>query len=380
MPKRGINIYKRKDGRWEGRVKREGNLMHKTQYISIYGKTYSEVKTKMNEVKREQLKGQGKCAYTIEEAVSIWLEDRRPFWKPGTYATYKQLAEKHILPDIGKYKIDRFGNHTLEDYIIEKRKENQCQPLSETYLHNICSVILQSLCYLKKKYNFDLVIPDAPKIKSASPKVQIPAEKNMDTLEKYLLANTADDTCLGILLAFYTGIRLGELCALTWSAIDLENGILHIKTNLQRVRLFDGQKTCTQVLVQTPKTSSSIRLIPIPQTLLGILKDHRRENNDFIIAGVKNKWAEPRTVQYRFERILQNCEIPYFNFHLLRHAFATKCISRGFDVKSLSELLGHSNIQITLDLYVHSSLQQKQQLMNLLDTKLFQQYTATNLS
>ncbi len=378
MPRRGINIYKRKDGRWEGRVKQEGNFIQKTPYISIYGKTYAEVKSKMDEVKKTQLTGLGKCAYTIEEAVNIWLEDRKPFWKPGTYATYKQLAEKHILPEIGRYQVKHFGSDALEDYIIKKRKENKNQPLSEAYLHNICSVILQSLCYVKKKYNYDLVIPKLPNIKAASSKVHIPAERDLEKLEKYLLTNTADDTCLGILLAFYTGIRIGELCALTWSAIDLENGILHIKRNLQRVRLFDGEKIYTQVLVQTPKTASSIRMIPIPRTLLEILSEHRKGEDDFVIGGVRNRWAEPRTVQYRFERILQNCVIPHFNFHLLRHAFATKCISQGFDVKSLSELLGHSNIQITLNLYVHSSFQQKQQLMSLLDTKLSQQYSTIN--
>lgn len=187
----------------------------------------------------------------------------------------------------------------------------------------------------------------------------------MAVLEKYLIEHAGDDTCLGILIAFYTGIRIGELCALTWDDINLDEEVLYVRKNMQRVKRSDGGKNSTEILFQKPKTDTSIRSIPLPPVLLPFLKEHKGEDADYVIKGKKNPWAEPRTLQYRFSSILRQCSIKNFHFHMLRHAFATRCISKGFDVKSLSEILGHSSVQITLNLYVHSTMQRKKQLMNL---------------
>lgn len=154
-----------------------------------------------------------------------------------------------------------------------------------------------------------------------------------------------------------------EVCALTWADIDLRDGVIHIRRNLQRVKADDGQKNNTEILLQTPKTGSSHRIIPIPPVLLPLLKKHCQKPDQYLISGRRKPWAEPRTLQYRFAKILKACGLEHFNFHMLRHAFATRCIAEGFDVKSLSEILGHSSVQITLNLYVHSSMKRKRQLM-----------------
>ena len=163
-----------------------------------------------------------------------------------------------------------------------------------------------------------------------------------------------------------------EICALTWGDIDLEEGVIYVRRNLQRVKAADGQKNSTEILLQTPKTGTSLRAIPIPPVLRPLLEAQRRDGESYLIKGKRKLWAEPRTLQYRFAGILKKCGLDGFKFHMLRHAFATRCIARGFDVKSLSEILGHSSIQITLELYVHSNIQRKRQLMEKFDVYLCQ--------
>ena len=154
-----------------------------------------------------------------------------------------------------------------------------------------------------------------------------------------------------------------ELCALTWEDIDWEEGILQVKKNLQSIREADNLENSTRFIMLDPKTADSMRFIPIPPAISGLLQAQKRKTG-FIISGRKNAWADPRTVQYRFKKILQKCGVEYFNFHMLRHAFATRCVAMGFDIKSLSEILGHSNVQITMSLYVHPTIQQKKKLMD----------------
>ena len=149
------------------------------------------------------------------------------------------------------------------------------------------------------------------------------------------------------------GLRLGELCALKWDNIDLDSGILHIRNSVQRIRDYEEHDNRTKLLLSSPKTACSVRDVPIPPILSEILRSCRKSSSMLLLNGVRGMWMDPRTLQYRFRRILELCGIKYFKFHTLRHAFATRCIEKGFDCKSLSEILGHSNIQITLNLYVH---------------------------
>ncbi len=133
---------------------------------------------------------------------------------------------------------------------------------------------------------------------------------------------------------------------------------------MQRIKEFGQEGMGTSIKIQAPKTATSLRRIPIPDTLFSLLKENRQPPAHYLIAGRQHAFAETRTVQYRFASILKKCGIAHFKFHMLRHYFASLCIRRGFDVKSLSEILGHSNVQITLNLYVHSTMQQKRVLMN----------------
>ncbi len=167
----------------------------------------------------------------------------------------------------------------------------------------------------------------------------------------------------GILLSYATGIRIGELCALKWSEVDLEKRIITVKSTMQRIKDFGGVKS-TKVITTSPKSGSSVREIPIPDFIVPLLERERSESDCYILTGTQ-KVAEPRTIQYRFKSILKRLNLKNVSFHSLRHMFATKCISLGFDIKTLSEILGHSSVEITLNRYVHSSIKRKAECMKL---------------
>ncbi len=361
MPKRGENIYKRKDGRWEGRVSYPASSLKTRKYRSVYGKTYKEVREKLEEARKEVSHRQERCMIPVEEAANIWLSDKKDSWKEGTYGIYRQITEKYILPYFKGVFLCQVDSRFLEGFLAFVKEQKK--DLSNTYLAYICGVVQRIVSHTGKKNGLCLPVPANPVPRERRRKVMFPEEPALAKLEGYLLKNVQDNTSLGILTALHTGLRIGELCALTWRDIDLTAGVIHVRGSLQRIKEDDGQKNKTKLLLSTPKTADSVRDIPIPPTLSHILKIHEKEPSFPLLAGVRGKWMEPRTLQYRFQKVLKDCGIDYFNFHMLRHAFATRCMELGFDIKSLSEIIGHSDIKVTLNLYVHSSLQQKKQLM-----------------
>lgn len=368
MPKRGENIYKRRDGRWEGRIKYSAYLSDGRKYQSVYGKTYGEVKRKLDEAKQEKCFAGGLCTIRMEEAVNIWYADKRGDWKESTYAAYRQIVEKYISPALGEQPLYKINNQVMAEFAAKIRRQNKEQRLSGVYLFYICGVVQRVMIHIQKKTGEKLEIPANPVNVEKRPKMMLPGIRELSVLEDYLLKNTEDNTCLGILTALHTGLRIGELCALTWRDIDLEAGILHVRSNIQRVHDYDSPEKKTKLVVMTPKTSCSVRDIPIPPVLLDVLSACKKDSSHKFVSSVRGDWMDPRTLQYRFQKILEKCGIDHFKFHMLRHAFATRCMEKGFDSKSLSEILGHSNIQITLNLYVHSTLQHKRCLMDLVDS------------
>lgn len=368
MPRKGENIYRRKDGRWEGRIRQEDALPGRRNYVSVYGKTYKEVKSKMEMVKTGQ-NPSGKGFPDVEEAAGIWIEDREGYWKPTTCAAYRQALEKYIIPCLGKVKINRLDNKVLENF-ASALAEKEGNALSVNYQSYVCAIVIRVIAHAKKKFGYRMAVPENPVVKSKKSPVTPPGEYALSVLEDYLVADSGRDVSLGILVAFYTGIRIGELCALKWDDIDSAEGVIRIRGNIQRVQAPEGGQTKTDVVLQAPKTADSVRLVPIPPVLYPLLEHNRREGDSYVIRGTKHPWADPRTVQYHFYKILKKCGLEHFNFHMLRHAFASRCIAMGFDVKSLSEILGHSDTRMTMNLYVHSSVQHKKQLMERFDTPM----------
>lgn len=169
-------------------------------------------------------------------------------------------------------------------------------------------------------------------------------------------------TSLCVLLSMFTGLRVGEVCALKWSDIDLEKSILTVDRTVQRIKTMSSDCAIT-IFIGKPKSRSSIRQIPLPEFLADILNRFNQRNDSYVLSG-SERVIEPRTMQYRFKSLLQKANLPSINYHALRHMFATNCAKAGFDVKTLSELLGHCSVETTLNRYVHSSIERKTECMS----------------
>ena len=364
MAKRGENIYKRKDGRWEGRYKSDYRPDGKAKYKSIYGKSYADVKAILSAKRVQVRSGTVHCNCCFEELVNSWLCNIKNKVKESTYINYYIKIQKHILPFLGGIRYEKLTVQYLNDFISDKLNRG----LSVKYVSDIVVLIKSVTKFAHRNFNYadKAELVTVPKDKHFKEKAVL-NEVQQRTLTAYLL-NFPTFSNVGILLSMFTGIRIGELCALKWSDIDLEKSILTIRKTMQRIKDLDG-KTATKILIDSPKSKSSARTIPLPNFLTDILKNIRTESEDYILTG-KKLFTEPRTMQYRFAAILKKLNLPKVNFHALRHTFATNCVSLGFDVKTLSEILGHSSVEITLNRYVHSSMERKRTCMEILNRQI----------
>lgn len=363
MSKRGENIRKRKDGRWEGRYIKSREANGKAKYGSVYGKTYTIVKEKLKEVNNNQsefLKGN---KMTFGEALFFWLESNKIKQKPQTYSKYLQLINTQIMPYIGHIKLSRINYVIINQYVSEKSISgnlNTKEALSPSYIQTICFIIESTIRFCVEN---NLCSPVSGKIvrpAKVRKDINILSFEEQKVLEKILLTDI-NETKIGILLSLYAGLRVGEVCGLRWENIDLENGTIHIESSVERIKNINKQNgySKTILILSDTKSDTSNRTIPISNILKKILLKNKQNNNHFVIEGKTYPYADPRTLQYAFKKYLKECELPEINYHALRHTFATRCVEAGVDIKSLSEILGHSNVNITLNTYVHSSLEQK---------------------
>ncbi len=372
MSKRGENIYKRKDGRWEARYIKNRTITGKIIYGYVYAKTYSEVKQKLKDeiCKTNYCEIEKKQESNIEFSVlcELWLESKKNYIKESTFAKYYNIIYAYILPYIGDILSNKINNNIIQNFIcefIDKQKEN----LSGKTMQDIFSV-LKSILYfgIKEKYLINIEINILqPKNKKNS--IKVLSSNEQIKLVHYLIKEI-DYTKFGILICLSTGIRLGELCALKKKNISLENHILMVRHTLQRITNTDrNSENKTKIIIDTPKSVTSIRDIPIPKFLWEICYKilYTLPDEAYILSGQVNHFIEPRTCQNRFKKCIKECDIKDINFHALRHSFATTCIENCFDIKSLSEILGHSNVNITLNKYVHPSMELKRSYMDKLN-------------
>ena len=363
--KKGLNIYKRKDGRWEGRYIKGYNKNGKTKYGYIYTSSYSETKEKLMNIYNPSEATNVIALNTIVTLDSVadeWLRTAKIKIKQSTYTKYYYTIKNHIKGNkLGSYAMNRLTTPIISEYtnkLIEKGK------LSAKTIKDILNVIGAIIKYYNRTYenSIDIIIT-FPRCERKA--VEVFTATEIEAIERNCIENNTDTEKLGILLALYTGIRLGELCALKWENINLTDGYITINKTLQRVRDFernDGAKT--KVVEDTPKSKTSIRQIPLPDFILPLLRKHQAETGEiYFLTGTEN-YIEPRTYQNHFKKFLQEWEIEQTNFHVVRHTFATRYISKENDGKSLSELLGHSNVNITLNRYVHPSFEQKRANIN----------------
>ena len=290
---------------------------------------------------------------SIKTLCKKWLTVKKKELKETSFSTYYRIVNAHIMKDFKNYNIDLF---------IKKKSK-----LSAKTRYNIILVLIQILGYGKEKncINIDYEIK-LPKIRQKELRILTSTERTrfIDYIIKSLNVEN-----LGFLITLYTGVRIGELCALQWGDIDFNLEVLKINKTMQRIaNTNENAKTKTRIIIDTPKSQKSIRSIPIPSFLIDILKRYKCKDTDYVLTG-NSKYIEPRTYQAKFKRFLISAKINHINFHALRHTFATMALENGFDIKALSEILGHSSIKITLDLYAHPSNEFKKKNMdNLIST------------
>lgn len=374
MPRKGENIYKRKDGRWEGRYVK-GRDGKKAIYGYVYSKSYSEVKKQLILKRAEYAREENKpSASTMKDALfselsEMWLRSIQASVKESTWIKYKNILKCSIVPRLGNTnlsEIDYSAVSALCNALLESGGKDQSGLAAKT-VADALSLTKAVIKYASRmKYMTDRTALDVSvKVKNAPLRVLSVQEQQILISE---LTEELDFTGLGIYICLFTGIRVGELCALTWEDISLENNMIHIHRTMQRIQTPGGEKK-TAILIAEPKSQCSIRDIPIAGTLREKLMQQSVKEG-YVLTGNKNRYVEPRTMQNRFKAIVERCGIPDAHFHTLRHTFATRCIEVGFDVKSLSEILGHANVSITLNRYVHPSMELKQKNMDKL-SKLF---------
>ena len=301
----------------------------------------------------------------LKEWLDIWLNKYTKFAvKLRTYERYRYIIEKHINPKLGEFNLDDLLAVTLQDYVLSELESGNLissKGLANNSVIGIVNVLKSALKLAKSLEISALDNSDKIKLPMATEKPVTAFEKwEQEKLEKYCLSSNKTNY-LGIVICLYTGIRLGELLPLTWNDIDFKSGIMTISKTAYRIK----QNGKPQVVIDKPKTKNSSRLIPLPKQLLEILKRARRiSKSDFVLSTRTGGIVGTRAYQKTYERILKKLDIPYKNFHSLRHTFATRAIEMGMDVKTLSEILGHKNPVITLQRYTHSMLSYKTEMMN----------------
>ena len=301
----------------------------------------------------------------LKEWLDIWLNKYTKFAvKLRTYERYRYIIEKHINPKLGEFNLDDLSAVTLQDYVLSELEGGNLissKGLANNSVIGIVNVLKSALKLAKSLEICAVDNSDKIKLPMATEKPVTAFEKwEQEKLEKYCLSSNKTNY-LGIVICLYTGIRLGELLPLTWNDIDFKSGIMTISKTAYRIK----QNGKPQVVIDKPKTKNSSRLIPLPKQLLEILKRARRiSKSDFVLSTRTGGIVGTRAYQKTYERILKKLNIPYKNFHSLRHTFATRAIEMGMDVKTLSEILGHKNPVITLQRYTHSMLSYKTEMMN----------------
>lgn len=293
----------------------------------------------------------------FEQICEEWLSYKKPRIKESTYSNYKFTIDRFLKVKFKGKTLEFFINYNFNQY-IEQLQER----LANKTTRKIGVILKSILRYAERKYDFDFKL-DLITLPLIDPKeISIFNEKERLKLEKYL-SKSQDIKELGIYISLYVGLRIGEVCALKWSDIDFENKLINITHTLQRVYV---DKDDTKVVITNPKTKQSLRKIPIARDLLTKLKEMKKyyENDDYILTGKSDRFVEPIGYRYTYKKVLRECRLQYKNYHCLRHTFATRCIRVGMDVKSLSEILGHSNISVTLSRYVHSSYEIKKKFID----------------
>lgn len=308
---------------------------------------------------------------TLSKLAEEWLNVVETSVKQSTFAKYVSSINTHILPVFGSKPVSKITPSEINRFVSNKLTQGRIDGsggLSAKTVYDMFVVFYSILNFGQSHYDVKNAAMNILRPKKKRKEVRVLSQDECAKLEHFT-SHTRDIKKVGILLCLYSGLRIGEICALKWGNIHLDKHIIFVDSTLQRIQETDeNAKSRTRVVIDTPKSLSSIREIPIPEFLAHRLYTFSKNvtKKMFFLTHDENHFIEPRVYQSWFQKYLRACNIDSINFHALRHTFATHCVEVGFDIKTLSEILGHSDVGITLGLYVHPSLKRKREQMELL--------------
>ena len=294
----------------------------------------------------------------FSKIVALWKEDKKQYVKRSTFAAYTLFIENHILPSFGEMAL--VEEQDVQTFVFRKLNEG----LSHKTIKDILIVLKMILRFGVKNQmteyrQIDIKFPTERDKHS----IDILSRSHQKQIMEYIRLHFTFKN-LGIYICLSAGMRIGEICALTWDDLDVENGIIHVRKTIQRIYVIEEHRKYTEVILDTPKTKNSIREIPMTKNLLKMIRPIKKiVNGNFYVLTNEPKPTEPRTYRNYYKQFMQSLGLPLMKFHGLRHSFATRCIESKCDYKTVSVLLGHSNISTTLNLYVHPNLEQKKRCM-----------------
>ena len=374
MARKGENIFQRNTGVWEARYIKE-RVNGKIRYGYITGKSYEEVYWKKQE-KLKELELAKNSQFMIRQSNSDdrliviyvakeWLETQERFLKQNTIARYYDDLNRHILPEFGERYIDEITRDEVSKFSMKLYTSGGVngQGYGSNTVSGILSVIRLMFKYARDIYGVHVANIENIVTPKDEKKLRVFTEVEQTIIEEFLLDNLSPCN-LGVYTCLHTGIRIGEACALRWKNILSADKILDINATMVRVRTPDNPNHRTKVEITPPKTRCSVRSIPIPDDLFDMMMGMRRTADAFFLTGMDGVFIEPRTMENRFSAILKECGIAHANFHTTRHTFATRWIEAGCDVKSLSQILGHSSVEMTMNRYVHPTMMQMRKGIN----------------
>lgn len=364
MSKKGENIYKRKDGRWEGRYIKARDVKGKIIYGYIYGKKYSIVKKRLAEFQvlyARPREGISLYEGTLSEWLKCWLNIyMKHRIKISTYLSYQARIETYIIPFLGNNKLIHLKKQNIDAFLHYL----STLELSSSTIRSIF-IVLKSAMNRALLENYILSDPCEDIVLKVETKANIRAlsQKNQREIEAISLQEKA---CSAVILALYTGMRIGEISALRWEDVDFERNVIFVRKTLYRVPPENkGEKT--KLIFGEPKTKASKRTIPIADNLKEYLLLKKAASHSDYVISCKNSFAEPRVISYRFKKVLFKANVDKIQFHALRHTFATRCVEQGIDIATLSKLLGHSSIKLTLDTYTDSMWESRKNAIYVID-------------
>lgn len=360
MPKREVCIKNRTNSHRTRRYRNNSREKRTVSCISSHGGNHSDEKFPLKRIYTKPVMPQ-KSMKTFGELLELWLQTNRVKYKASTFSKYAYMINSHIKPQLGSMQISQITSSDINTFLDGKLRHGRIYSsteLSPSYVRSMM-LIIQSVINLAVSEGY------CQPLKSAINKPQIIKEdvktlsaSDFYRLSSYLLGSRGLAE-LGVLISLYMGLRIGEVCALSWNDIDINEKILHVRKTAVRINDDKGSRW----YLDFPKTPSSCRDIPIPSVIYSNLKEAFAQRKSEYVISDCDSFVNPRTYEYRYHRILSECGIPTTKYHTLRHTFATNALQSGMDIKTLSEILGHKDSSITLATYVHSSIETKRMQM-----------------